>query len=107
MSKNIISWSFVNAVGTIIYVALVTLAMRIGGEIFGKVDNNFIGPIVFLLLFVLSATITASLILGRPIWWYLNNQKIDALKLFGLTLAWIAVFIVLFILTQLFIYGGV
>lgn len=103
MSKNIISWSFVNAVGTIIYVALVTLAMRIGGEIFGKVDNNFIGPIVFLLLFVLSATVTASLILGQPIWWYLNNQKIEALKLFGMTLAWIALFIVIFILSQLFI----
>jgi len=104
MSKKILSWSFVNAVGTVFYVTLVTQAMKFGGEIFGKLDNNFIGPIVFLLLFVLSATITASLILGRPIWWYLNNQKIEALKLFGLTLAWMAVFIVLFILSQLFLF---
>ena len=99
MSKKILSWSFVNAVGTVFYVILVSMAMRLGGKIFGELENNYIGPIVFLLIFVLSATITGSLILGRPIWWYLNNDKIDALKLFACTLAWIALFIVLFTMT--------
>lgn len=102
MSKKIFFWSLANAAGTLLYVFLVTLVMRDGEKIFGKMDNG-VGPVAFLLLFVLSASITATLILGRPIWWYLAGDKKDSVKLFGATLAWLAVFLLIFILSSIFV----
>lgn len=84
--------SFLNSIGVAIYVTGVSLVMRNGEKIFGKMDT-FLGPIVFLLLFVLSAAITGTLVLGRPIILYLENRKADAIKLFIYTIGWLFVII--------------
>lgn len=78
-----------NALGTVVYVTLVATFMQNGEKIFGKVEDNFFGPVVFLLLFVLSATITASLVLGKPLLMYLNGQKNEAVRLFFYTVGWL------------------
>jgi len=96
MSPKILQWSFVNAVGTLLYVFLVTAVMRNGEAIFGQMKNSA-GPAAFLLLFIISAAVTSSLVLGRPVLWYLDNDKKDAVKLFGATTAWLAFFLFTFI----------
>ena len=53
--------------------------------------DNFLGPVAFLLLFVLSAAITGALILGRPVVLYLENRKLEAVKLFLYTVGWLFV----------------
>jgi len=65
-----------------------------GEKFFGKADN-FLMPVAMLLLFVLSTAITGALVLGKPILLYLDNKKEDALKLFGWTLGWLAVMVIL------------
>jgi len=60
-----------------------------GQQFFGKIDN-FTGPLMFLLLFVVSAVITGALFLGRPAYLYLNGLKEDGIKLFFYTLAFLA-----------------
>ncbi len=55
------------------------------GSIFGQI-KSFWGPAALLLLFVLSATIVGALVLGRPIYIYLNGQKAEAIKLLAYTI---------------------
>jgi hypothetical protein len=84
-------YSFLNALGTIIYVSLVALVMSNGNRWFGP-GNNILGAIAILSLLVLSAAIVGALVLGRPILWYLDGKKSEGIKLFLFTLAWLFVF---------------
>jgi len=86
--SKLILIGFLNALGTTIYIIGVSFIIQNGEKIFGKMDN-FFGPIAFLLLFVLSAAITGSLILGRPIILYLEKDKTEAIKLFLYTIGWL------------------
>lgn len=99
-SKPILSglWS---ALGVAVYVTGVALIMQNGNRIFGQM-NNFFGPIAFLMLFVLSAAITGTLVLGRPVMLFLENQKPAALKLFGFTLGWLFILTLLVFVVQIF-----
>jgi hypothetical protein len=92
--------SLKNAVLTIIYVFLVALLMWKAEEIFGKMEN-FLGPFAFLLLFTLSAAIVGSLIIGKPIFLYLDGQKKEAVMLLFYTIAWLFVATVIALLIQL------
>jgi len=91
-NSKIILTSFLNALGVAIYVSLVSIMMRNGGRIFGEEDNNFLGPIAFLLMFIISAAITGSLVVGRPILLYIENRKAEAVKLFIFTIGWLFIF---------------
>jgi len=86
-SKLIIT-SFLAAFGVAIYIAGVSLIMQNGEKLFGKMDN-FLAPVAFLLLFVLSAAITGILTLGRPVVLYLENRKPEAFKLLFYTIGWL------------------
>jgi SNF family Na+-dependent transporter len=86
--SKLILISFLDALGTTVYIIGVAFIIKNGEKIFGKMDN-FFGPIAFLLLFVLSAAITGSLVLGRPIILYFETKKIEAVKLFLYTLGWL------------------
>ncbi|MDD5527523.1 MAG: hypothetical protein PHO56_00920 [Patescibacteria group bacterium] len=89
-NSTLIVNSFLNALGVALYIVGVSFILRNGERIFGKMDN-FLGPVAFLLLFVLSAAITGALTLGRPAVLYLENRKIEAVKLFFYTLGWLGV----------------
>lgn len=91
-NSKLIFASFFNSLGVTAYISAIALIMRNAEKIFGQKDN-FFSPVAFLLLFVLSAAITASLVLGRPVLLYLGNRKPEAIKLFLYTIGW------LFILT--------
>ncbi len=70
-----------NSAATVVYVAAVAWFMFNGNAIFGKQNDNFLMPLAILLLFVVSALITGLLVLGQPIWTYLQGRKAEAVKL--------------------------
>jgi len=87
-------YGFFDALGTIVYISLVAIIMAAGNQLFGQNSASIIAPIIILSLFVLSAAIVSSLVLGRPILWYLDGQKQEAVKLFLFTLVWLFIFTV-------------
>ncbi|MFA6285104.1 MAG: hypothetical protein WC643_01060 [Parcubacteria group bacterium] len=95
MPKKLIQQSFLLALGEGIYISLVALLMFSVEKLFGsKPDPVIIAPIAFLLLFVISASISGALILGKPVMLYMDGKKKDALQLFGFTLAWLLLFLI-------------
>jgi len=99
--KDIALWSFIDAISVAGYVAAVSSIIRNGERIFGKMDN-FLGPVAFLLLFVLSAAITGALILGRPVMLFLGGQKKEAVKLFIFSVGWLLAIIIVVFVAQIF-----
>ncbi|GAG26170.1 unnamed protein product, partial [marine sediment metagenome] len=79
-NSRLLKESFLSAAGVVIYVFLVSGLMVHGNELFGR-PNSFLGPAMVLLLLVLSTLITGLLVLGRPIWLYLEKEKKAAVKL--------------------------
>ncbi|OGY48135.1 MAG: hypothetical protein A2840_02130 [Candidatus Buchananbacteria bacterium RIFCSPHIGHO2_01_FULL_47_11b] len=82
--------ALLQAVGVFMYTAGVGWILTNGERIFGKMQN-FWGPIAFLMLFVLSATVVGVLIFGRPVLLYLDNKRTEAIILLLTTIAWLAV----------------
>ncbi|MDD2730627.1 MAG: hypothetical protein PHW33_00685 [Candidatus Portnoybacteria bacterium] len=91
MEKNkIVLWSFLHSLGVSAYITAVATLMNQGNQWFGK-EDKFLTPVAVLMLFVLSAAITGSLVLARPILLYLEGRKSDAVKLFLWTLGWLLI----------------
>lgn len=89
--------AFLQALGLVAYCSLVGYFMWYGEKIFGP-PYYFLGPAMFLVLFITSALISAFLILGYPfILFWEKKQTIKALKLVIYTIAWLLFFIFLFI----------
>ncbi|MCR4274819.1 MAG: hypothetical protein NUW02_02090 [Candidatus Campbellbacteria bacterium] len=90
-TSNYLLRSFMNAGGVCIYVSgIAWLGFNTQG-----IDNvaGFALPIFMLLLFVVSASITGGLVLGKPILLYLDGMKREAFILFCATLGWLVVFL--------------
>ncbi len=100
--SELLKISLKNAAFTIIYVFLVALLIWKANDIFGKMEN-FLGPFTFLLLFTLSAAIVGSLIIGKPIFLYLDGQKKEAVMLLLYTIAWLFVATIIALLIQILI----
>jgi SNF family Na+-dependent transporter len=99
-NSNLVLTSFLNSLGITIYISGVSLLMIYGEQIFGKMDN-FLGPVAFLLLFVVSAAITGALAVGKPVILYLNKQKKEAVKLFFYTIGWLALLTLIALIIQI------
>jgi len=90
--------AFLQATGLVLYCSLVGLLFWQGNNLFGP-PFTFIGPAMFLVLFVVSAMISALIVLGYPFVLFWEKKKTsEALKLVICTAAWLAFFTVLFIL---------
>lgn len=73
--------SVLNSLGVLAYVSLVVTFMNNAQNIFGNNDKPPLTGVVVLMLFVLSALITGSLVVGKPIMLYLDGQKKEAVKM--------------------------
>lgn len=62
-NSKLVKGSLAHALGVLVYVSAVAWIMKNGERIFGQMDN-LAGPIAFLLLFVLSATLEFGICLG-------------------------------------------
>jgi hypothetical protein len=85
--------SFVHAAGVVVYVAAIALLFFHAEGIFGD-KSSFLIPVMLLLLFIVSATITGLLVLGRPAQLYLDGAKRDAIAMLAATVGWLIVFLV-------------
>ncbi len=90
--------AFLQAVGLVVYCGLVGLIFWRGDKWFGPAQT-FLGPAFVLVLFVVSALISAFLVLGYPFILFWEKKKtIEALKLVAYSIAWLIFFILLFII---------
>ena len=85
--------SFGHAVCAFAYIAGVAWVVFNGEALFGK-GHMFMGPVLVLTLFVLSATIVGTLILGRPILLYVEGARSAALRFFMYTVGWLFVILI-------------
>lgn len=89
--------SFVNSFCVLVYITIVATIMQNGEKIFGKTDGWFT-PIAVLLLFTLSACVVVMLLLGKPLMLYLDNKKKEAVSMITSSVAWLAIFTIIFLL---------
>jgi len=95
MSKNKIAlYSFFHAAGVITYVTMLALLF----SVWAPDKLPFIGPIVMLTTFIISATVTGGPVLARPITLYIDKQKKDALISLISTILWLVVIVGVIIL---------
>lgn len=97
--KKLVLTGFLHALGVAAYVAIVAFMMQNGEKVFGTM-KTLLGPMAFLMIFVLSAAVTGSLVLGRSVLMYLENKKKEAVALFFIITGWIFVFIIAAFLIQ-------
>lgn len=81
MTKN----PFANALAALLYISVVAFIMSNGDRI-GPV-HSFIGPIVFISLFTLSAAVMGYIFLYQPGQLYFDGKKKEGIRLFLQTLA--------------------
>ncbi|TAK56946.1 hypothetical protein EPO17_03345 [Patescibacteria group bacterium] len=94
----ILKTAFIHAIATALYVALLVSGIFYAPK---TPDQSFtiLMPIIMLLLFVFSAAVTSYLVFGRPLLWYLDGRKAEALQLLAYTLLVLFVIIVLAVLS--------
>ncbi|OHA25997.1 MAG: hypothetical protein A3D52_01260 [Candidatus Taylorbacteria bacterium RIFCSPHIGHO2_02_FULL_44_36] len=98
--QKIITYAFLQSAGTFIYVAIIAWLLFNGQRLFGEF-GGFGGPTAMLLLFVLSAAITSSLVLGHPIHLYLSGMKKESFQLLIATFAFLFLFTLIAFTTQI------
>jgi len=84
--KSTIKYAAMNSLGTAIYIVLVVSLIYFFGNRFPEDGKTLLAPIVMLMFFVFSAAFTGTLVFGRPIIWYLDGKKKDAVLLLAYTL---------------------
>ena len=94
MNKTL-RYATINSFSTAVYIIIVVSLLHYFGTNF-ETSKTIIGPISALMLFVFSAAFTGMLVFGRPIMWYLDGKKKEALSLIFYTLG---IFLVIMIFT--------
>lgn len=103
MNKSkIIFYSLVDSLGVLVYIFLLVLFLNKVENFFGKPPEILIG-MVMLSFFVLSASVTGLLVLGRPGHLYFNGYKKEGITLLLLTLACLFVFAVVILIIIAFL----
>ena len=84
--KDVIKYAAINSLGTAAYIVfIVSLIFSLGNKFSGSDETLFV-PIAMLMLLVFSVALVGSLIFGRPILWYIDGKKKDAVLLLAYTL---------------------
>ncbi len=71
------------------YVTLVAWGLKNGERWFGGPDIGIWGPVLFLMLFCLSAAVVGALLFGRPIYLALSGKKTEAFWQAAYSIAWL------------------
>ncbi len=85
--KSEIKYALLNSIGTAAYVILIVSFMYFFGSQLPSDNETVFAPISMLMLFVFSAAFTGLLVFGRPIIWYLDEKKKEAISLLFYTLS--------------------
>lgn len=84
--KGIVKHAIINALATALYVILIASLITSLGSMVPVENKTVLAPIAMLMLFVFSAALTGFLVFGRPVMWYLDGKKREALSLLFYTL---------------------
>lgn len=103
MNKTIIKNALINAGITFAYIALIATFLSNIEKIFKNApsEDTVFAPIMMLLLFVISASVTGLAVLGRPIAWYLDGKRKEAVTLLISTIVCLIIFAVIVFLVIL------
>lgn len=96
-------YAFADALGTVVYIVLVASFIFFVGQRFPDDNASVLMPVAFLTLLVFSVALVGTLLFGRPVMWYIDGKKKDALSLLGYTLGVLFVALVV-VLAVVFIY---
>ncbi len=89
--------AFLQAFGVNLYCGLVSLIFWRGNDWFGPI-RGYLGPVLFLTLFVVSALISALIVLGYPVFlFWEKKERLQAIKLTAYTASWLLSFVILII----------
>lgn len=102
--NSIFKSALFNSVATALYVILVGSFMYYSGEHKLGQSQTVLIPIFILMLLVFSAALTGSLMVGKPVLWYLEGKKKEAIALLAYTLG-IFFLITLVAMVLLFIFA--
>jgi len=92
MFGNIIKKAFINSAATAAYVIAISFFLSHTKDIFGPEEpKTILVPTMMLLLLIISASITGFLVLGKPILWYLEGKKQEAISLFVYTISFLII----------------
>ena len=97
--KSLCCVSFLQSLGLVSYISLISVIFWKGNEWFPKM-NNYIGPLIMLTLFVVSALICALITLSYPFTLWQKGKTKDALRVIFYTAFWTIGFLIVFLLTQ-------
>ena len=84
--KNVPKYALINALSTVLYITIIASLLYSFSSNPPNYSEGVLIPIAMLMLFVFSAAFTGLLVFGRPIVWYLEGKKKEALSLLGYTL---------------------
>jgi len=79
---------FLQASGLVTYILLVSVFLNNIEKIFHKDTGEYMAPILMLLLFIISAVISSSLVLGRAGVLFWENKFSEAFTLLAWTIGW-------------------
>lgn len=91
MNKKFILNGFGFAALVAAYVTLVAWSLKNGERWFGGPDIGLWGPILFLMLFCLSAAVVGALLFGRPIYLVLSGKTTEAFWQAACNIGWLFV----------------
>lgn len=97
-NSKIIKCALMGAAGAALYISLVATFMFNAEKILGHREDTIFAPMAFLTLFVFSAALMGMIIFARPILWYLDGLKKEAVKLIFYTLGFLFLALILFVL---------
>jgi len=86
--------AFLQALGLVIYVGLVATLLSYGEMLFGKF-GPYVGPVLILVLLVLSVLICGVLTLWQSLYLFWEKRYKEAFTLLGWTICWIFIYWIL------------
>lgn len=86
---------FLQASGLFLYILLVTTFLNIITKSFNTSTAEYFAPIIMLLIFIISAVISASLVLGKAAVLFWERKYKEAFSLVGWTIGWVFLYFVI------------
>lgn len=99
LDKQILKRSFIHAALAVLYIAFVATFMQNLPKIFGPGPDgdSMVVPLIFLLVFVVSAATMGLLVFGKPVMLYIDGKKREAVTMVLCTIGTLAFITVLLI----------
>lgn len=104
MKKDILKYACINSFLTAFYIALVASFLFYVLRSFQQEPDTVFAPLLMLMLLVFSVALMGVLIFGRPILWYMDGRKKEAVSLISYTLS--VFFIIMFLAFIIFATTG-